>query len=251
MSEEQLEMLKAARLAHVREALPDSRRLDNYWWASQDSNPSTMTIVATWLKRWYDYQNGEEHARPKPVLHLFGDNNTGKSHLAIGIARFMALNYFSLSTSGVVCDIKRVRWVNHCKNLLSGLQNDINEDVNVLIIDDIDSFRPVPKSMSTYAIEETLNVLKGRIEDAVLPTLITGNWTPAKLETFFSTNSMGESNNSTEQAAKTLWSVIERNTFWQLRFNRHSNVPNTLGLRARAVVENDMSSFDFIPQVQF
>ena len=250
---EQQEALISARQAHVERQLPSLRRFDNYLWSGQKATPRHEDVIVAWLYAWYESLLGEGD-KPKPILHLHGDNNTGKSHLAIGIARFIGLNFHAFNHKGYICDVRRVRWVSYCKALLKngGDVTDIDEDVGVLIIDDIDSFRPVPKSLSTYAIEEAVNVLKGRAEDAVLPIIITGNWAPSQLLKFFMTNSLGDSSSATEQAAKTLWSVIERNTFAQMRFAYHRGVRNTIKLRKKAENENDMSVFlDKFPGARF
>lgn len=243
---EQYNALQEVRLSRVQNhpELKHNKTLANFLWSTQGDR--IRTLVVNWLQKWALFAFKEGEPSPAPILHLHGPNNLGKSHLALAIARFFALNYPSLNTNGYICSAQVIRWIEYCKSQLNGENITINDTTNILVIDDIDSFRPIPKSMSTWVIEEAIATMKIRAERAVLPTIITGNWSPRNLHSFFSNNAIGQNTPSTEQAAKTLCSVIERNTYASLHFTGKDIKDKSRDLPLQALKENDMTDFKFL-----
>ncbi len=238
------QILTALRQDQVnRHRIKNQQTLANYLWTKQ---PGLNTTVANWLKLWARYHfNGDD--KPLPFLHLYGPNNLGKSHLANGIARFFALNFGSLIHSAApLCSVVWIHWLNYCESQLNGQDVRLPTDASIVVIDDIDSFKPIPKSLSTWALQQAANALKSRAEESVLPTVITGNWEPSDLLSFFATSPEGKSSPETEQMTKTLLSVLQRNAYAQIKFQGQDRRTKTRGYAKIAKAQNDMQALGFM-----
>ncbi len=246
MSTIQQEVLHA-RIKKLREnnRLDGEQTLANFDWKRQRD---ALLPIRNWLKLWTNYHvNGGES--PLPILHIWGATNKGKSHAAAGIGRYFGMNLGSfVGTSNLlpaVLSIPTIQWVSWSKWLKATLKNkaeEISDNASLLIIDDIDSYKPVPEKMSTWAVQEANDLIRYRCEDLKLPTVITGNWDPDELGNFFSTNSVGDSSPDTIKMAEKLSSIIVRNSYAQVRFTGNDTGTGTKTWRVKG---QDMKELGF------
>ncbi len=184
----------------------DTQGLDMFHWKAQ---PAAVKPTIDWLTAWgkFRFNLGD---RPLPILFIWGPFGTGKSELSKAIARFMHLNLG-------VKTVEMVYWPEWVSDQLNGNHLKPDWQAHLLILDDLDKGqRPIPKSMDTWLLGKIVGILKPRAEIHKRPTIITTNRGPNELEKYFSTNSLGESNEETRHAAQHIVSALQRHTFAEI-----------------------------------
>jgi hypothetical protein len=194
---------------------PPNTLMDFYW----PAQPGIHVPIISYLSAWMEYENTPEQLRflasigqllpneapkkPMPFLFLFGPNNTGKTeYVARGIARFFVLNLGYRT-------FQYIHWTTYVSSHLNKQPIDVDWDAKFLILDDFDSWRPIPKSGDTWLLNH-LMPLRNRI----WPAICISNRKPGNLLTYFSTSVNGDNDEDTKQAASTVLVGMGRRSFY-------------------------------------
>lgn len=226
--------------------LKEPMTLRHFLWSSQSKensviNPASQRISG-WLKALFEYKYlGKQ--RPSPALAIYGEPGSGKTQvLARGIARFAMMNLG-------IPSVQYVYWPQYVKHVLereSANGDAINWKAKLLILDDLDRVRMVPKSLSTWMLEELIAELKPRFEIGYLPTIITSNYFLGsdQAKKIMSETSTGMSSEATGYAYDVLSKALSRSIHANVEIK---TVPKQLSkpepvwhdeLRGRALLEN-------------
>ena len=182
--------------------------LNDFYWTAQPAH--VRGSIINWLDAWFRRLFLREE-RPPTILSLWGPNGTGKTLVAKGIAKFHILNLACAS-------LEFLPWAAFVDDQLNGQQMHPNWSAHLLIIDDMDSRRPVPESKSTWLLDKLSGRLKYRAEVLHYPTIITRN--RGVIRKFLSTTVTGQTDDNVEQSAETLTSALERHTFTAIEFRK-------------------------------
>jgi len=186
----------------------DGPGLPEFYWATQ--SVYIRSTIIQWLDAWYRRLFLKEE-RPPTILSLWGANGSGKSSVARGIARF---HLFNLSCAS----FELIPWAAFVDDQLNGQVMHPNWEAHLLLLDDLDSRRPVPESKSTWLLDKLSGRLKYRAEILHYPTILTSNRNPINMTEFLTTSATGQTDAHVEQSATTLISALERHLFATLEF---------------------------------
>lgn len=233
--------------------------LKQFYWGAQ---PQAAPHIVDYLNAWTKYAFADPAAKylaamkmipveqaprkPKPWLMLYGPNNTGKTeYVARGIARFFWLNLNFKS-------FQYIHWATYVQAHLDKNPVEVNMDARLLILDDFDGWRPLPKSRDTWLLNRLMP-----LRNREWPAIAISNRKPGAMMEYFSTTVNGEANKDTVQAAKTVLIGIGRNSFYNggIEFNdafgydRGSVLRNNVKLQ-RLAQDQDFYGLGFPRDVQ-
>lgn len=180
----------------------DEVGLDRFNWQLQ---PGLEKTVTKWLVQVCHrlFFGGERSAN---ILAIWGDNGLGKTMLATSIAKYHMLN--------LACrKFEFIPWNAYIQDKLDNGGEAIKPDwfgSELILIDDFDGRTPIPKSLDTWLVDQLTGIIKTRSSVKYFPTILTSNRDPYEIEAFFSYSSMGQFNEQTLQAARTLQDAIRR-----------------------------------------
>ena len=222
----------------TRDWLKDSLTLEDFLWSAQ---PHVVEPLVSWLKDWIDWKHGETD-KPAPFLHLFGPFTLGKTQLSYAITRYLIFNIYSPAA-------EYIYWPEYVKDQLNGQKLEINWQARIMILDDFDGRRVIPKSMSTWMLEDMLSIIKPRGIRG-LPTIIITNRELIELEGFFARPSEGKANEDTEFFSNQVMEAISRYTYASLGFrpldgSGLNDVRYHTQLREQARQTNDLQALGF------
>ena len=182
--------------------------LSLFYWAVQPHVPQGLSL---WLRAWYR-NCVEDYIPDSTMLFLWGQNGTGKSVVAKGIAKYHLLN---LGCPTLEC----IPWSAYVDDQLNGAEMEVNWKARLLIVDGLDERKPVGNKLSTWLLDKLVGQLKYRAEFLRFPTIITANRNPLLLGDWMAESSTGESSQDTRQAARTIISAFERHCFSSIKFH--------------------------------
>ena len=131
----------------------------------------------------------------QPVLHLWGETGTGKTHLGVGLAAYLMLNHWStgFGPDDQYDSFAYVDWPYFMQTQLDDEEPmAVNWGAKILLLDDIDVEPPIPRSGDTFRLNRLHKHLKHRLEQVGQPTLILTRHSISDLERFLATNARGE-----------------------------------------------------------
>lgn len=138
----------------------------------------------------------------QPVLHLWGDPGTGKTHLGLGLAAYIMLNHWQVGY-GKEDQFETFAYVDWPYFMQTQLDDEepmtVNWEAQLLVLDDIDLERPIPRSGDPFRLTRLYAVLKQRLEQAQRPTILLTHHSIEDLERFLATNVRGEVANAEAQ----------------------------------------------------
>lgn len=187
--------------------------LKDFYWGAQ---PHAIRPVIDFMNAWRKYATipqdtkwlvsrgmiNDAPRKPLPYLFFWGPNNTGKTMAAKAIGRWFSLN-FNYS-------FQYVHWATYVQDLLSrNPQLEVNWDAKFLLLDDFDSWRPIPKSGDTWILQRLMP-----LRNREWPGICVTNRQPNRLKPYFSTSVAGEADDDTVQAAMTVLVGMARKSFY-------------------------------------
>ena len=167
--------------------------LDRFYWPFQINAAGKNTDHAyAAIKAYLEAIKPRMH---QPVLHLWGEAGTGKTHLATSLAAYLMLNEWTIGT-GPDDQFESFAYVDWPYFIQTQLDDEqplaVNWEAQVLILDDLDRERPIPRSGDTFRLSICYRYLKVRLTQTMRPTIILTRSSLKDLETFLATNAKGE-----------------------------------------------------------
>ena len=131
----------------------------------------------------------------QPVLHLWGQSGTGKTHLGLGLAAYIIQNHWTAEEEEEEEEFETfayVDWPVYMRSQLEDKPIAVNWEAKLLVLDDLDAERPIPRSGDPFRLNHLYTALKPRLEQARRPTIILTRHSIQELEPFLATNVRGE-----------------------------------------------------------
>ena len=149
----------------------------------------------------FKYFQALEPEMDHPIAHIFGSG--GKSHLAMGMAKWIILNGWQLDSNlRSYIPFSYVLWPNWFQEDMAGSASG-DWSTPLMIIDQIDQAAPVTSRGYTFWTEKLDLKLEHRIRLG-LPTIVISKRSPKALSTFLSENAQGKSFEASKALAQSI-----------------------------------------------
>lgn len=161
------------------------------------------------LRRW---ASGVHPGAPvgTPLLYIYGNAGSGKTHIAVGTVRYLVLNNWDLSCGErTLYPAEFVSWAAYTSGVIEDGGGTVDWAAPLLVLDGLDGVSGLTKNGHPFRLEHLLANLEPRLL-AGLPTVVTARRSPVDLLDFLKRSPSGRVfENTTDIAVKVAGMMME------------------------------------------